>query len=651
MTSYNSKIKRGIMVGLFSTVVLLSGAGLTNLSSKANAETAAPGSTVTVPKEDTSAAAPIGDGQIGVKNTHSATVGGTTYDTLQEAVAATDEANNEITINGTMPDTGTIHIGKKVQLVGGEKATIKAAVFLNDGAQGSTISNIHFDNTDSTAKQIQLWIACPDISVSNNTFELNPGNVSGQYNSVWLTGDADNIKITNNKFTIASPTNTNSWTGINVIGGGINNKLDNIEIINNKLMCPGGTGPSGNRNLVVAIGNVPKDSGNYGIGALKIEKNTVNDYSLKSTISNVHAIIVGNIESLQVTENVLGGYVGLRTLNYKGEQNTSGSITFARNTVNAANGLILGEKANPKEALEVSENTVAPGTDLVKPNADTASIIFKFDDGVNKDIVRVVPKTDNYVEVPDAQRKGYQFGGWYNKKGKVVVNGNQLSLNQFATSKIADTIDEVLTASWVPGMTVPPIDHAPEVSAPTSPTTPTVPTNPTPETEKPTTPQNKVPGNATKVGATIYLTKGAYMYKSADFTNSNRLNKFTKQSRTKRPVFKVVGHTFSKTGSFRYKVTDQNKRSKTYKKTGYITGVRSYSSNLYYTSMPKSKQVRVISSKGISQYKNANLTGRQSHVDKNKTLRVKKMITGNATRYQLTNGNYISANKQLVIWK
>ncbi|MBU9790349.1 hypothetical protein KOM07_12595 [Lentilactobacillus sp. G22-6] len=50
-------------------------------------------------------------------------------------------------------------------------------------------------------------------------------------------------------------------------------------------------------------------------------------------------------------------------------------------------------------------------------------------------------------------------------------------------------------------------------------------------------------------------------------------------------------------------------------------------------------------------YKNANLTNRRDRIAKGKTLRIKKVTTGNATRYQLANGNYISANKQLVIWK
>ncbi|MBV0930367.1 hypothetical protein KTE19_06520 [Lentilactobacillus sp. IMAU92037] len=649
MNCYNSKIKRGILVGLFSAAVLLSGAGVTGSLSQVSADSSTSSPSVEMPKEGSQIGASAVRTQDDVKS-GTANVNGESYSTLTEAVSkATD--GNTITISGRMSDKNTIGITKKVNIKGTSGATIAAGLQFNNGAAGSTISGIHFDNTGETAKQIQLWIACENVSVSNNTFELNPGNANGQYNSVWLTGNADNIRISGNKFTIYSPTNGRSWTGINIVGN-VKHKLDNIEITNNELTCPGGTSESGNRNLIVAIGNVPVGTTAYGVGSLKIENNKVNDYTTTRSISNVHAIIAGNVENLQIANNKLDGYVGLRTTNYQGGQSPLGSVSFTKNVVDATHGVMFGKNALPGNGIEISDNTVGPNTDLIKPGADAASIIFKFSDGITKDDIRVIPKGTNVISVPSAQRKGYQFGGWYNESGqKVAVNGNQLNLSQFKNSKAEEGIDEVLTASWIPGMTVPPITNSPEVTAPTTSTTPTTSTSPNTETEKPTTSKNPVPRRAIKMGGYLYLTKGTSLYRSADFSNGNRLSKFTKQSRTKRPVFKVLAHAFSKAGNFRYKVVDQNQGSKTYKKTGYVTGASGYSSNLYYTTMPQSKRIQVINAKGIYQYKNANLTNRRDRIAKGKTLRIKKVTTGNATRYQLANGNYISANKQLVIWK
>ena len=66
--------------------------------------------------------------------------------------------------------------------------------------------------------------------------------------------------------------------------------------------------------------------------------------------------------------------------------------------------------------------------------------------------------------------------------------------------------------------------------------------------------------------------------------------------------------------------------------------------------MPKNKKVTVIAKKGVNAYKNANLTKKVKYYKTGSHLKVKKMVKHNlTTRYQLSNGDYITSNKKLVI--
>ena len=135
----------------------------------------------------------------------------------------------------------------------------------------------------------------------------------------------------------------------------------------------------------------------------------------------------------------------------------------------------------------------------------------------------------------------------------------------------------------------------------------------------------------------IYAKRAMRLHKTVELNQP--LQSFKKQARTKAKTFTVLGVSYSKGGAKRYRVAG-----------GYVTANPSYVANLYYQS--NTKRIRVISTKGINQYKTAKLTGKVRTTKRNQVLKVKRLIkTGKATRYQLTNGNYVSANKQLVIWK
>lgn len=160
----------------------------------------------------------------------------------------------------------------------------------------------------------------------------------------------------------------------------------------------------------------------------------------------------------------------------------------------------------------------------------------------------------------------------------------------------------------------------------------------------------QLPNYAATEGTVVYATKSIYMYKHANFKKNQRIAKYPKAKRVNRPMFVVTDYARSNNGTLRYKVKDVNHHSKTAGKVGYITTSRKYVVKVYYASMPKNKKVTVISKKGVNAYKHANLTKKVKNYKTGSHLKVKKIVKHNlTTRYELSNGYYITANKKLVI--
>lgn len=159
-----------------------------------------------------------------------------------------------------------------------------------------------------------------------------------------------------------------------------------------------------------------------------------------------------------------------------------------------------------------------------------------------------------------------------------------------------------------------------------------------------------LPNYAAVKGAAVYATKGIYMYSDANFKKSERIATYPKAKRVNRPMFVVVGYENANNGALRYKVRDVNHGKKTAGKVGYITANRKYVVNVYYQTLPSNKRITVIGKKGVHAYKNASLTGRAKSYKIGTRLTVKKLVKHNlTTRYQLSNGYYVTANKKLVI--
>lgn len=165
-----------------------------------------------------------------------------------------------------------------------------------------------------------------------------------------------------------------------------------------------------------------------------------------------------------------------------------------------------------------------------------------------------------------------------------------------------------------------------------------------------TTTTVKVPSSAAKKGTTIYAVKKLSLYKTPTFKATNKVVSYTKVTRKDRPKFVVVGYARSANGALRYQVRDVNRGSQTFGKKGYITAKPSYAQSTYYQSLPKSKTVTVVNKTGVNAYRSSKLNGQIRHYKANAQLKVKKVVRyKTTTRYELSDGSFITGNKDFII--
>ncbi|MCH4165690.1 MAG: BspA family leucine-rich repeat surface protein [Lentilactobacillus diolivorans] len=156
-----------------------------------------------------------------------------------------------------------------------------------------------------------------------------------------------------------------------------------------------------------------------------------------------------------------------------------------------------------------------------------------------------------------------------------------------------------------------------------------------------------VPSYAATKGTVVYSIKKVGLYKTTDFTKNNRRSWYAKKPRINRPMFVVTGYARAANGKLRYQVRDVNHKSKTKGQTGYITASQKYVRPVYYAT--KHSTITVINPRGINAYRKANLTGKVKNYRQGTVLRVKRIVKHNlTTRYVLTNGKYVTANRKLV---
>lgn len=148
-----------------------------------------------------------------------------------------------------------------------------------------------------------------------------------------------------------------------------------------------------------------------------------------------------------------------------------------------------------------------------------------------------------------------------------------------------------------------------------------------------------------KLPAYVTAVKKVGLYRTPTLTAKQRITWYAKQAKPKQPTFKVLKQSASKNGRVRYYVKDVNRRSATFGKRGYLTAQPAYVRATYAQSQPRT--IRVATKGGLNSYRTKGLTHRVHHYRKGQKLTVKKLVTvKQTTRYQLTNGRYVSANRQ-----
>ncbi|KRK77285.1 hypothetical protein FD30_GL000203 [Levilactobacillus namurensis DSM 19117] len=137
----------------------------------------------------------------------------------------------------------------------------------------------------------------------------------------------------------------------------------------------------------------------------------------------------------------------------------------------------------------------------------------------------------------------------------------------------------------------------------------------------------------------IYLKRALNRYLRATFKRNQIQQHYRQYSRQTAPTFKVVGTQRSSQGRLRYRLSDGS----------FVTARKAFTANLYWQGKTYTR-LRV--GRTIYQHSQAKLT-RKSRIKvlkRGQVVRIKRMIVrrGYMTRYQLTNGQYVTGNKQFV---
>lgn len=153
-----------------------------------------------------------------------------------------------------------------------------------------------------------------------------------------------------------------------------------------------------------------------------------------------------------------------------------------------------------------------------------------------------------------------------------------------------------------------------------------------------------VTGNGQKADKTtfkpfmIYLKQALNRYLQPTFKESKIKKSYRKYTRQTAPTFKVVGVTKSANGNLRYKLANGT----------YVTARKDFTANLYWQGKhyTKMRVDRTIYEHSASKFTRKN---RVRVFKRGQVVTVKRIIhRGYMTRYQLTNGHWITGNKQFI---
>ncbi|WP_304057164.1 DUF5776 domain-containing protein [Levilactobacillus namurensis] len=176
-------------------------------------------------------------------------------------------------------------------------------------------------------------------------------------------------------------------------------------------------------------------------------------------------------------------------------------------------------------------------------------------------------------------------------------------------------------------------------SAPTTPTSSATTTSSSSAQSSTTTPSSNANQAAFKPFK-LYVKHNLYAYRHPTFKTSQRVKHYVKRPRVKAQALTVVGTARSKQGLLRYQLANGT----------YITAQPGFVANLYWQGIHSTK-LTVTNPKGAYLYRGTRFTqkNRRKFLKPGTTVKVKQLVHhGMTTRYQLTNGQYLTGNKRFV---
>lgn len=141
----------------------------------------------------------------------------------------------------------------------------------------------------------------------------------------------------------------------------------------------------------------------------------------------------------------------------------------------------------------------------------------------------------------------------------------------------------------------------------------------------------------------VYLTQALWRYRSLTFSPDSRIRFYPARPRTQAAVFTVVAVFNGPQGTRFYRLRDGS----------YITATAGYTAHLYYQMFPLTGKLKLLH--GIYAYRHAHFrqSDRRHHFHRGQVVTIQRLIRrqDGVNRYQLSDGTYITANKQFVDWQ
>lgn len=357
--------------------------------------------------------------------------------------------------------------------------------------------------------------------------------------------------------------------------------------------------------------------------------------------SDSQLVPFSQLTHLEIDNNQLTSLAGLEGATHLTE------LSAQNNTI--LNVEALANVTGPMTMLFLGDNAIHDLSPLAKVQlasqlyADNQSVVLADDETVTVD-----PTTDSVVTPSPILNQAGQPVSMLAYLGGAVA---KTSLRADPTDQAATKINwrgvtkyghKYLIVQWDDGQDFSGNLYMPyKLATPATTTTPTTPvtpvTAPSTQPEEPTQPAPTFAKPAFKPFM-IYTKQALYRYAKPTFKGKGRLKFYRRYSRQTAPTFKVVGVKRSANGRLRYKLADGS----------YVTARKAFVYNLYWQGK---RYTKIRLDRTVYQYKRTKFAkvNRQKRLKKGTLVTVKRVVhRGYMTRYQLSNGSYITGNKQFI---